>query len=163
VQQFSYTGTKPNGPVVSVARLSPEKDLPTLLQAAALIVRVHSRFRLEIAGDGPRLPDLRRMADELGLEHRVRFLVEVHDVAALLAQARLFVQSSVSEGISLTLLEAMARGLPVAATRVGGNPEVVLDGETGLLVPPRDPAALAAAMLHLLRHPDQSRRMGRAG
>src|SRR5262249_50813104 len=75
----------------------------------------------------------------------------------------LFVLPSLTEGISLTLLEAMARGLPVVATRVGGNPEVVLDGATGLLVGTRNPAELAAAMVRLLRAPDEGRRMGLEG
>jgi glycosyltransferase involved in cell wall biosynthesis len=70
---------------------------------------------------------------------------------------------SLTEGISLTLLEAMARGLPVVATRVGGNPEVVIDGETGYLVPPLDPASLAERMLELLRQPDLAAAMGRRG
>jgi glycosyltransferase involved in cell wall biosynthesis len=93
----------------------------------------------------------------------VLLLGEVGDVAGLLARGRLFVLPSRSEGISLTLLEAMARGLPVVATRVGGTPEVVVDGETGLLVPPGDPAALADAILRLQRDPEAGRRMGEAG
>jgi glycosyltransferase involved in cell wall biosynthesis len=163
VTQFGYSGSKREGPAVCVARLSPEKDLGTLLNAAALVARVHTRFRLEIAGDGPCLPNLRRMVNDLGLGRHVCLLGEVRDVPALLARARLFVLSSVSEGISLTLLEAMARGLPVAATRVGGTPELVVDGESGLLVPAQDPSALAGAIIHMIRHPEESRRMGRAG
>jgi len=75
----------------------------------------------------------------------------------------LFVLPSRSEGISLTLLEAMACGLPIVATRVGGTPEVVLDGETGLLVPPGDPVALAQAILRIGRDPERGLRMGQAG
>ena len=75
----------------------------------------------------------------------------------------MFVLSSITEGISLTLLEAMARGLPVVATRVGGNPEVVADGETGLLVSPRDPGALANAMLGLWTQMDTCSLLGLAG
>src|SRR5262249_35825678 len=92
-----------------------------------------------------------------------RFLGEVRDVPGLLARASLFVLPSYTEGISLTLLEAMARGLPVVATRVGGNPEVVEGGETGLLVPARDAEALAAAVLDLQRGPERGGRMGAAG
>ena len=77
--------------------------------------------------------------------------------------ASAFVLPSQSEGISLTILEAMACGLPVVATRVGGNPEVVDDGRTGLLVPPRDPAALGRALVHLAGHVEQAQAMGRAG
>jgi glycosyltransferase involved in cell wall biosynthesis len=93
----------------------------------------------------------------------VRFLGVVSDVPTLLARARLFVLSSITEGISLTLLEAMARGLPVIATTVGGNPEVVEAGHTGLLVPARDPASLAGAVARLWTEPEMYARMGVAG
>jgi glycosyltransferase involved in cell wall biosynthesis len=161
--RFAYAGPCAGGPAATVARLSPEKDLGTLLKAAALAAARDPSFRLEIAGGGPCLADLRRQAEELRLGERVRFLGEVRDVPALLGRARLFALSSISEGVSLTLLEAMGRGLPCVATRVGGNPEVVADGETGALVPPRDPAALADAMLHLWNAPEEARRLGLAG
>jgi sugar transferase (PEP-CTERM/EpsH1 system associated) len=163
VERFAYSGPNPTGPVVTVARLSPEKDVPTLLRAAAIAVRQRPDFRLEIAGDGAVMPNLRRLAEELSLGEQVTFLGQVRDVAGLLSRASAFVLPSLSEGISLTLLEAMARGLAVVATRVGGNPEVVADGETGLLVPPQSPDALAAALLRLQSHPDQARAMGEAG
>jgi glycosyltransferase involved in cell wall biosynthesis len=161
--KFSYIGPRPGGPAILVARLSPIKDVETLLRAAALAVAEQPGFRVEIAGDGPCLADLRRVTSELCLAETVRFLGEVRDVPALLARAGLVVLSSLSEGVSLTLLEGMARGLPVVATRVGGNPEVLVDGETGLLVPPRDPAALARAMLQVWRDGEAARRLGRAG
>jgi glycosyltransferase involved in cell wall biosynthesis len=161
--RFAYTGPAPGGPAVITARLSPEKDFETLLRAAAIAVRGKPSFRLEVAGDGACMPALKRLTAELGLGGNVRFHGAVHDVAGLLGRAGLFVLSSVEEGISVALLEAMARGLPVAATRVGGNAEVVRDGETGLLVPARDPEALARAMLRLLADPEEARRMGRAG
>ena len=146
-----------------MARLSPEKDVANLIRAAAIVRRSDPDLRIEVAGDGQCLPELRRLVAELGLEGQVLLLGEVGDVAGLLARGRLFVLPSRSEGISLTLLEAMARGLPVVATRVGGTPEVVVDGETGLLVPPGDPAALADAILRLQRDPEAGRRMGEAG
>jgi sugar transferase (PEP-CTERM/EpsH1 system associated) len=163
VNLFGYTGPADAGPAVMVGRLSPEKDVDNLLRATALVVRQEPDFRLEIAGDGPCMPALRRTATELGLDQNVRFLGEVRDVPALLARASFFVLPSLTEGISLTLLEAMARGLPIVATRVGGNPEVMADGETGLLVPSADPAALAEGMRRLRHDPDLRRRMGRAG
>lgn len=163
VGRFAYLGPRPAGPAVLVARMNPEKDVDTLLQAAALAKAACPSFRLEIAGDGPCLPALRQTADNLGLGGNTCFLGVVRDVPALLARAGLFVLSSISEGISLTLLEAMARGLPVVATRVGGNVEVVVDGETGLLVLPRDPAGLARAMLELFIDPERGRRLGAAG
>ncbi|MGH7173681.1 MAG: glycosyltransferase [Gemmataceae bacterium] len=163
VRRFAYRGPQPNGPSVLVARLSPEKDIDTLLRAVALVVRHDAAFRLEIAGDGPCMPSLRQTSSALGLDERVRFLGSVRDVPALLARAGLFVLSSLTEGISLTLLEAMASGLPIVATRVGGNPEVVADGETGILVPPQNPPALAEALLRLRRQPDARVCLGAAG
>jgi glycosyltransferase involved in cell wall biosynthesis len=163
VRRFPYVGPQPNGPAVVVARLSPEKDIETLLHAAALVVRADPTFQLEIAGDGPSMISLGKMMVELGLEGYVRFLGQVRDVPALLARAGLFVLSSLSEGISLTLLEAMASGLPLVATRVGGNPEVVSDGENGFLVPPQNPRALADALLRLRRDRDACLRLGEAG
>ena len=150
-------------PVVTVARLSPEKDITTLLRAAALAVAEDPSFRLEIAGDGPGMAELRRTASDLQLDGCVHFHGQVRDVPALLARAGLFALSSLTEGVSLTLLEAMACGVAVVATRVGGNPEVVADGETGLLVPPADPKALAQALLQLRRDQGQRRRMEQAG
>lgn len=163
VARFAYAGPRADGPAVTVARLSPEKDIETLLRAVALAVRTAPGFRLEVAGDGVCLPALRQLAQELGLDQHVYFLGQVRDVPALLARASLFVLPSLTEGISLTLLEAMARGLPVVCTRVGGNPEVVAAGETGLLVAARNPQALAEAMLQVRRDGETGRRMGLAG
>jgi sugar transferase (PEP-CTERM/EpsH1 system associated) len=160
---FPPAGPLPSGPVVFVGRLSPEKDLPTLLRAAAIAASEEPSFRLHLAGAGPSLSELQRLAAQLGVGHRVGFLGHNTDISAILAQASLFVLSSVTEGVSLALLEAMACRLPVVATAVGGNVEVVIDGETGLLVPPRSPAALAGAMLKLYRQPELARRMGVAG
>lgn len=153
----------PSGPVVFVGRLSPEKDVPTLLRAAAIAAGAEPSFRLVLAGAGPCLSELQSLAGQLGIAHRVEFLGHRTDVAAILAGAGLFVLSSVTEGLSLALLEAMASGLPVVATAVGGNAEAAIDGRTGLLVPPGSPEALAEAMLTLYRQPDLARRMGAAG
>ena len=106
---------------------------------------------------------LRATASALGLDEYVRFLGQVRDVPGLLARAKLFVLSSLTEGISLTLLEAMASGLPIVATRVGGTPEVVADGESGFLVSPQKPAALADALLRLHRDHDVCVRLSEAG
>ncbi len=161
--RFAYSGPRPGGPAVIVARLVPEKDHATLLHAWALVARVEPEFRLEIAGDGPLMGDLVETAGALGLRDRVTFLGRVDDVPGLLGRAGMLVLSSRLEGISLTLLEAMARGLPVVATRVGGNPEVVVDGETGRLVPAGSPADLAGAVVSLHRDPAAAVRMGVAG
>jgi glycosyltransferase involved in cell wall biosynthesis len=163
ISRFACTGPSPTGPAVLVARLSAEKDIATLLRATALVVRQQADFRVAIAGSGPQRADLARLANELNLGDSVSFLGEVCDVPGLLAGAQFFVLTSLTEGISLTLLEAMSCGLPVVATRVGGNPEVVVDGETGILVPPTDADALAQAMLVLLKDRDRGRAMGLAG
>lgn len=161
--RFAFLGSAEGSTVVAVGRLSPEKGFDTLIEAIALASSEHPSLRLELAGDGPCLPELRRLADRLGVRERVNFLGEVSDVPAVLARARLFVLPSLTEGISLTLLEAMARGLPVVATAVGGTPEVVIDGETGRLAPPRAPAELARMIVSTLSDPEGCRRMGRAG
>lgn len=162
-ERFTVQRTQVSGPVVTVARLSPEKDIETLIRAVALAGKTNGDLRLEIAGAGPCLTDLRRLTAELRLERQVQFLGQVRDVPALLARAGLFVLPSRTEGISLTLLEAMASGLPVVTTRVGGNPEVVAEGETGLLVPPGDPPALADALQRLWHDAAARQRLGQAG
>jgi glycosyltransferase involved in cell wall biosynthesis len=149
LRRFPFAGPCLSGPAVTVARICPDKDLVTLLDATVIVVRAAPEFRLWIAGSGPSLPELVRRIDQLGLAGHVHLLGPVRDVPALLRQARMFVLSSVSEGVPLAVLEAMASGLPVAATRVGGVPDIVADGVTGLLTPPREPAALAAKLLRL--------------
>jgi glycosyltransferase involved in cell wall biosynthesis len=163
LEQFRYSGHSPNGPAVIVGRLCPEKDHATLLAAVSLVLRDAPDFRLLIAGDGPCKANLKQLSEQLRLTNHVQFLGTIRDVPALLKQARMVVLSSISEGVSLTLLEAMASGLPVVATRVGGTPEIVADNVNGLLVPPRDPAALAAALLRLHRDNDLAQRMGSSG
>jgi sugar transferase (PEP-CTERM/EpsH1 system associated) len=149
---------------IHVARLIyPTKDQVTLLRAVRIVANEEPEFVLDIVGDGPSRELLVNLGDELKLGGHVRFLGFRSDVADLMASAEYFVLSSKKEGISLTLLEAMACGLATVATSVGGNPEVVADGETGLLVPPESPEALAKAMLALLRNPAAADRMGVAG
>ena len=147
LDRFTYHGPKPIPTAISVARLSATKDFPTLLRAVRLVLPQVPDFRLRIVGDGPERAKLQALIDELNLRPHVELLGERHDVPALLAESGFFVSSSLSEGISLTLLEAMAVGLPVVTTTVGGNPEVVLDGHTGRLAPAGDPAALARAIV----------------
>ena len=153
------------GPVVSVACLRPDKNTESLIRATAEIVKQEPGFRLMLAGDG--LPDrvetLKQLARDLKLENSVIFLGNVANVPALLAEASLMVLPSTTEGISIALLEAMACGLPVIATDVGGNPEVVVDGVTGLLVPPNDDQAMIKALLLLYRDAELRRKMGAAG
>lgn len=150
VTRFAFRGPINRPVAISVARLSPEKDFATLLRATSLVVRDVPDFRLRIVGNGREADSLKELARELSLENNVEFLGERHDIPALLGEAAFFVSSSKSEGISLTLLEAMAVGLPIVATDVGGNPEVVVDGKTGTLVPSCNPEQLAAAMKDML-------------
>ena len=105
---------------------------------------------------------LSRLAVELGVDDSVTFLGERSDVPECLAAMHLFVLPSLNEGMGRALVEAMAAGLPVVATRVGGVPAIVEDGRTGLLVPPGDAAALAAAIDSLVRRPDVAKEMGAA-
>jgi glycosyltransferase involved in cell wall biosynthesis len=146
-----------------VARLSSEKDFPTLLRATALVVREVPEFRLLLVGDGAERNRLEQLVRELDLADHVQLLGERCDIPELLAQSAFFVSSSLTEGVSLTLLEAMAVGLPVLATNVGGNPEVVADGETGRLVAAADPAALAAGIVRMCRERGKRPTMGRCG
>ncbi|HVM69821.1 MAG TPA: glycosyltransferase family 4 protein [Gaiellaceae bacterium] len=145
--------------VVSVGRLKEPKDFSTLVRALAELREVP--HRAVVAGDGPDRPALEAERDELGV--RVELSGERDDVPALLAAADVFVLSSRSEGMPMSILEAMAAGLPVVASAVGGVPELVVDGETGLLVPPGDADALAAALRLVLEDADLRRRLGSAG
>jgi glycosyltransferase involved in cell wall biosynthesis len=113
-----------------------------------------------IVGGGRREREVRQFAEGLGLAGEVHFLGQRLDVPDLLQAMEIFVLPSYSEGVSLALLEAMAAGLPVVASAVGGNPEVVTDGETGLLIPPRDAEALAGAMERLLVDPGWAKELG---
>lgn len=161
--RFVYRGPAPSPTAISVARLSPEKDFPTLLHAVAIVVRSVPDFKLLMIGNGAERAKLEALTKTLGIEANVEFLGERSDVPELLARAGFFVSSSKSEGISLTILEAMAVGLPVVTTRVGGNPEIVVEGQTGHLVPDQNPEALAAAMLQMLDHRDMWPAMGELG
>jgi glycosyltransferase involved in cell wall biosynthesis len=156
-------GIPPDGEVVTVVgQLIDFKGLNYLIDAVDLL-RARPLTVL-MAGAGDRRDALAAQARRLGLEDRVRLLGKRDDVQALLAASDLFVCPSVwDEALGNVILEAMGTGLPVVASRVGGIPEVVRDGETGLLVPPRDAAALAGAIASLLDDPARRQAMGRAG
>lgn len=149
--------------VVNVARLHPVKDQATLLHAFQLVAGWRSDVDLLFVGDGPLRGALESLAHQLGIESRVHFLGRRADIPAILGAVDLFVLTSLSEAAPLTLLESMASGLPVVATAVGGNPEIVRDGIDGLLVPRIDVAATAAAIRRLLDDPQLARAMGAAG
>jgi len=149
--------------VGTVARLDPVKDLGVLLEALAALRARGPAAHLAVLGDGPERTALEARARELGVAAAVRFLGARSDVRDLLPGLDLYVNCSRSEGVSLTIVEAMAAALPVVATAVGGTPEVVADGASGLLVPPRDPGALTAAMEALAADPALRAGLGREG
>ena len=156
-------GIEAKGPLLGVVgRLSSEKGQGVLLGALPEILAAFPLAACALAGDGPARADLESEAKRLGLGDRVLFLGHRRDVPAVLAALDLFVQPSLYEGFGLSLLEAMAAGLPIVASRVGGIPELLEDGRTGLLVPPQDPAALARAILRLLRDRDLAQRLSGA-
>jgi glycosyltransferase involved in cell wall biosynthesis/peptidoglycan/xylan/chitin deacetylase (PgdA/CDA1 family) len=148
-------------PVVgTVARLSPEKGADTLVEAFAAILPSYPGARLMIVGDGPERARLEGQANSLGLRDSVEFLGYRPDVAACLRQFDVFVLPSLTEGIPLALLEAMAAERAVVATAVGGVPEVIEDGESGILTPPAEPASMAVAIGNLLSDPSRRLALG---
>jgi L-malate glycosyltransferase len=137
-----------------IARMNhPVKNHAAFLRAASEVAGRHPTVEYLLAGDGPLRPELERLAARLGLKDRVLFLGDRPDIPAVLAALDILVVPSSSESLSNVILEAMAAGVPVVATRVGGTPEVVLEGETGLLVPAGSDEALAAAMERFLTQP----------
>lgn len=141
--------------IVCVARRVPIKDLPTLVEAFKLVRKNFPLARLQIIGDGPVKLD----ANVPGLE----ILPGSSSVHHALSQASIFALSSLQEGAPNAILEAMAHALPVVATDVGGIPDIVINGETGILVPASDPDAMSSAICRLLKDPEHLRAMGRAG
>lgn len=146
-----------------VARLSPEKGHAILLEAFHQMHAKHPRSRLLLIGEGEEGPRLRASADRFGLNGAVRFLGLREDVPELLATCDAVVLPSLEEGFPMVLLEAMAAGKAVVATQVGAIPGVVCNGDTGLLVPPGDPTALATALGHVLDDGSLRRRLGERG
>ncbi len=144
---------------LAVGRFDPPKDYPTMLCAFSRVVRKHPKAYLLIAGDGPLRPSIEALAKELGISDRVEFLGIRRDVPELMNAADAYVMSSAWEGMPLVLLEAHASGLPVVATNVGGNSEIVIDGKTGFLVSPRNPEALAQAMIRLMELPEEEKQI----
>lgn len=159
---FPRAADLPPGPrVVMVARLDPEKDVATLIDAAELVLKQHPDASFVLAGDGCERADLEARAARHGLGGRMVFLGDITDVPALLRLCSVGVLTpSRNEGLSNTLLEYMAASLPVVATDCGGNAELVKNGEGGLVVPVGDATGVAHALLELLRKPERCRAMG---
>jgi glycosyltransferase involved in cell wall biosynthesis len=144
-----------------------KKGFDVLVRAMPVVLQSHPDARCVIAGDGPEGPALRDLAARLGMERQILFpgVVPWSQVSEVLALSELFVVPSVHDqgnldGLPTVVLEAMAAGRPIVASEVAGIPLVVRDGETGLLVPERDPVALAGAICRLLAHPDLGHSFG---
>jgi sugar transferase (PEP-CTERM/EpsH1 system associated) len=151
--------------VGTVGRMQAVKDQVTLAHAFVRAVQSHAAarpMRLVMVGDGPLRSEAERVLDKSGLRHLAWLPGERSDVAEILRGLDCFVLPSLAEGISNTILEAMASGVPVVATRVGGNPELVDEGLTGRLVPAANAEAMADAILGYLADPSAARRHGRA-
>lgn len=146
-----------------VAHLADHKGHKYLIEATKILKDKAPKIKIIIIGEGPLLMELTRQAKEIHVEDMVFFLGFQEDVPRLLDSLDLFVLSSYLEGMGSSLMDAMAHKLPVVATNVGGIPEVVIDGQTGLLVPPRRPAAMAEAILKLYRDPSLSSQLGQMG
>jgi glycosyltransferase involved in cell wall biosynthesis len=149
--------------ITTVARFHPVKDHRTLFHAFAEVAPVRPDVDLLLAGDGQLRESLEKLAHDLHIDERVHFLGVRGDVADLLRASDIFALTSVSEAASITLLEAMASGLPVVVTAVGGNPEIVREGIDGLLAPRGDSHAVATALLRLLDDGRLAMAMGQAG
>lgn len=156
-----FPGEKKPKIILDVASLTDHKGHRYLLEAMPAILAAVPQARLLLVGEGELEEELRRQAKLLALEEAVVFAGFRNDVPALLKSADLFVMSSHLEGLCTSLMDAMAAGLPVVTTRAGGIPEVLGDGQNGVLVPPKDPAALAAAVVDLLENRKQREHFAR--
>ena len=157
-------GFAPHTPVVGiVARLHEVKGHRYFLEAAREVLTARPDTRFVVVGDGPCRSALQEMACRLEIAGQVTFTGFVKDVRPLMSGLTLLVVSSLWEGFGLTAVEAMALGVPVVATEVGGLPEVVLHGETGMLVPPANTPALAKGILWMLDHPEATMEMAEKG
>jgi glycosyltransferase involved in cell wall biosynthesis len=160
----SDIGVRPDDLVViQVARLDYLKDHGTAIRTIERVGRTDPRARLVLVGDGPERGRVEALVRGRELGDHVRFLGQRSDVPQLLAASDIVLLTSVSEGIPLTLIEAMGAGRPVVSTRVGGVREVVADGETGLLAPAGDDPTLAEQILRLANEPDLRAKMGQSG
>jgi glycosyltransferase involved in cell wall biosynthesis len=146
-----------------VTRLRPGKGLETLIDAVPAVIARHPAARVAIVGDGPLREELVVRARRVGVEHVLEFLGEHPDPRAVLNAADVFVLPSLAESFPYVVLEAMSQALPVVASDVGGIAEAVVDGESGLLVEPGDPRALAQATCTLLDDGPTRARLGARG
>lgn len=163
VVRASMTKTAGAPVIGAISRLSHEKNIALLLKAFALVAKEIPEATLSVYGDGPERGDLARQAGALGIGTKTSFLGHVPDAASRCGEFDVLAVPSSRESFGLAALEAMACGVPIVATKVGGLPELILDGETGMLVPPEDERAMADALLNVLRDRDLATRLGEAG
>jgi len=149
--------------IVTAGRLVPVKGQSYLITAFAQVITEIPNIRLVFLGDGVLRGELSGQVKTLGLEKQVLFLGMRSDVPEIISCSDLFVLPSINEGFGVVLLEAMAMKCPIVATNVGGVPEVVLDGETGILVPPGDPVQLAGGIIRLLKDTSLALKMAECG
>ncbi|MGB2697682.1 MAG: glycosyltransferase [Candidatus Zixiibacteriota bacterium] len=148
-----------------VKRLDYKYGIEYLVKGFALVEKKFKNVRLLIAGDGPLRNKLKKLSFQLGCEKKIKFLGNIHhaQVPNLLKEMDIFVMPSVRESFGVAALEASASQLPVIASNVGGIPEIIINGKTGLLVPPRNPSAIAESIIHLIENPDLSLELGKSG
>jgi glycosyltransferase involved in cell wall biosynthesis len=157
-------GIADDSPIVTVlARLNEMKGIQYFLDAAPAVLSIFPKTRFLIVGDGPARADLQQYAERVGLGSSVIFTGFRMDVPEILKATSISVLPSLSEGLSNVLIESMAAGVAVVATSVGGNPEIVDDGATGILIPPRDAGSIARAITQILSSPEMAARLGAAG
>lgn len=143
-----------------VGRMTPVKGHKILLHSLKIICAQEPSVRVWMVGEGECRPELERLAVRLGIDQYIRWWGYRENIPAMLQAIDLLIMPSLNEGFGLSAVEAMASGCPVVGSRVGGIPEVIQEKETGWLVPPQDPSALAEAILQGVRHPSERRRMG---
>ena len=157
-------GLNPNEKIIGTAgRLCKEKNYPMLIRAFGDIKMRLKETRLLIVGDGALRDELKNLAHNTNVEDDILFLGERRDISELMKVFDVFVLPSDLEAASLVLLEAMASGIPVVATNVGGNPELIIDGVTGLLVPSNDHKRFSENVIRILQDPVMAKKIGRAG
>lgn len=147
--------------VANLNRVVKRVDL--FIKACAIVHREHPEVKYQVIGDGYLRESLEKLSSDLGLSSVMAFMGRRHDVAGLLEKVTVGVISSDSEGLSNAIMEYMAMGLPVVATDVGGNAELVIDGTTGWVVPPDDDLKMAEAVLNIIRSPEKAEQMGQTG
>ncbi|WIY27742.1 glycosyltransferase [Parasedimentitalea psychrophila] len=160
----SYGISKDAVVIAKIGRLTAQKDHDNFLHAVSILAKRQPEAHFLIVGDGELLGKVRERARGLGLgDDRLTFTGNLREMPELLAAIDIFVLASKWEGLPMVLLEAMAMGVPIVSTAVGGVPELIQDGENGMLVTPTDPAALAGAVRHLIADPPARLRLGEAG